>query len=164
MFIISILQLTEPAKQHNLRQMKEITHVQLQALTGASARNIDNWMARLKLATKYHKTVRGKPRVFTMDNAIEMTLLSRLTKCGFTASAASERVSHLFREWELAGKRAKWALLLWDDDTQVSPAFAMDEPPTGDTMAELVKIGVIYTVINVGDVLDHIETQFAKFD
>jgi hypothetical protein len=70
--------------------MTEITLCELlSALPGTSPRDIDNWLARLPLKTKYAPTVRGRRRTFTRDNALELSFLSHMVRGGMMPKVAA---------------------------------------------------------------------------
>jgi hypothetical protein len=138
--------------------MKEITQYELQAISGASQRDIENWMVRLPLTTKFQQTVRGRSRTFSMDNVLEITLLARFVRSGFSPAAAAVRIRDLFDCWKRNG-RTKWALFIWSDDTGLARGMSLDKAPGSQMFKGLSDIGFIYTVVDIGQICAHIEAH-----
>jgi hypothetical protein len=86
-----------------LEQLATMSMAQLVTLSGASQFEIQNWMARLPLTTRYAKTTQGKARGFNRDNAVEICLLARLVRAGVSPAVAAERVRLLFDSGNVAG-------------------------------------------------------------
>lgn len=135
--------------------MTTITLNQLAGLSGVSTLDIQNWMLRLPLNTKYTKTTPGVARPFSRDNALEILLMSRLIKNGMAPAAAAERVAKVFKEL----KRRKpfgWAIFINDERFPVD-FMVSDKPPSQELLRSLV-----CTVVNVAELTDHVDAFFAK--
>ncbi|HEX2492670.1 MAG TPA: MerR family transcriptional regulator, partial [Steroidobacter sp.] len=107
-----------------------ITQAELSAVSGATTRDIENWMVRLPLRTKFKRTVQGRARDFTRDNAVEIAMVAALVRSGFTPAAAAERVSVLLKMWE-RGEAVGWTLFVNDD------VLVLDDPPTAGQRLDL---------------------------
>ena len=81
-----------------IRHMRKINQAQLLEFTGAGQRDVENWMSRLPLATKYEFTVQGRPRGFSKENVVEIALLNRMVKNGMSPAAAAEYLAKLFKD------------------------------------------------------------------
>lgn len=141
--------------------MKEISQFELQVASGASQRDVENWMSRLPLATKFRRTVRGKPRTFSVDNAIEMALLARFTKSGFTPAAAAVRIRELFEDWKFGG-RTNWAIVFWNDESELAKGMGLSEAPGPELFNALKNSGEIYTIVNTGEIIERVSQHFGS--
>jgi hypothetical protein len=142
--------------------MKEITQPQLLKLSGASQRDIENWIARLPLKTKYKPTVRGRARVFNRKNAFEITLIARLVRSGFTASAAADMVAELFREWKRSDGKG-WVIFM-GGKTPLPPVMPLDAAPNTEVLEALEEGGYVYTIVNVGAIDRRVVDCFIGWD
>ena len=61
-----------------LDQLATMSLAELAALSGASTFDIQHWLNRLSLTTRYAKTTQGKAQKFNRDNAVEISLIARL--------------------------------------------------------------------------------------
>lgn len=91
--------------------MRKLTQGEVLEVTGASQRNIENWMARLSLSTEYEATVQGRARGFSRENAVELALMRQLIEGGMRPAAAAECLAKLFAEIK-AKKPHGWAIFL----------------------------------------------------
>jgi hypothetical protein len=136
--------------------MKQVTRTQLAALSGVSTLDIQNWMMRLPLSTKYANTTSGVARQFSRDNALEILLMSRLIKNGMAPAAAAERLAKLFKELKQK-KPHGWALFINDERFPVD-FMVSDEPPSAKLLAKLS--GCV--VVNVAQLADHVDAFFER--
>jgi hypothetical protein len=77
--------------------MRKLTQNELLAVTGATQRQVENWLGRLPLVTQYEPTVQGRARGFSKDNVMEIGLIDRLVKGGMKPAAAAECAAELFK-------------------------------------------------------------------
>ena len=84
-----------------LDQLATMDMAELASLSGASTLDIQNWLKRLSLTTRYAKTTQGKAQKFNRDNAVEISLIARLVRTGMAPAMAAEQVRLLFKQWEL---------------------------------------------------------------
>src|SRR5665213_686073 len=68
-------------------------------ITGASARDIDNWLNRFELKSKFAASAQGRARVFSRENVIELAVIAELVRHG-----AAPRVAVLFAASVLRSK------------------------------------------------------------
>ena len=132
--------------------MKEITSAQLQAVLGdrASPRDLENWLARLTLATKYRPTSRGRSRSFTMDNVLEIYLLAMFVRMGFAPASAAARIGDLFWYWTHNNGRTEFAVFIWDDGGLHS--WGLDGAPDDKLKALLAEACPAHTIINIAKI------------
>ncbi|MCP1762075.1 hypothetical protein [Bradyrhizobium japonicum] len=76
----------------------------------ATNRDLENWVSRLDLATRYHQPERGHPRMFSRINAIELGMIAAFVRGGAAPSSALA-FARSFVEDAKAGrlhKRRRW--------------------------------------------------------
>src|SRR5450759_4024767 len=109
------------------------TAAELVTAMDATARDIENWVARLKpkLSTTYHQPEHGLPRLFTRLNALEMAFIAALVRGGASPSKAASH-ARLFvldaRYGRLAG-RHQWFVFA---DGKLESAVGTDDPRPGN--------------------------------
>ena len=133
--------------------MTKITMAQLSELSGAPEVDLHNWIARLPLATKYERAKTGPARAgrFSRENALELTMISRLIKdTDMPPSAAAARVRGLLNQ--LKQKKPGGYVLFFGGNVLCS-----DSPPSDRLLRTLNAAGV---VVNVGQLSDEIEEFF----
>lgn len=64
------------------------TAADLISVIPATNRDLENWVSRLDLATDYHQPDRGRPRIFSRLNAIELGMIAAFVRGGATPSSA----------------------------------------------------------------------------
>jgi hypothetical protein len=146
--------------------MKEITQGKLLSISGTSQRDVENWLVRLPLTTKYKPTVRGRPRLYNRDNVIEITMIARLVRSGFSPRVAVEMVADLFKKWK-RGEGKEWVIFL-RGETALEPVLTLDGVTPGLKLLEVFDEyddeGVFYTLVNVGRMLKRIDTLLDEDD
>jgi hypothetical protein len=133
---------------------------QLADLSGASTKDIQNWLDRLSFTTRYAKTMQGKARKFNRDNAVEICLIARLVRNGIEPAAAAKRVRILFDQWE-HGTVLGWALFVYDEKSGIE-ALCLDEPPSANMLDGLDKAGFVYVLINTARLVDRVDKHFPE--
>lgn len=84
---------------------KTTTAAKLTSAIPASVRDIENWIARLELSTQYDSPERGKPRLLSRRNALELGFIAGLVRGGATPARAAIfaksflRMGRDVREW-----------------------------------------------------------------
>jgi hypothetical protein len=153
--------------------MKEaISIAELVAVSGASARDIDNWTARFSLATKYDKG-RGRARAFSRENALEIALIAALVKLRVQASDAASQMEVLFENWEHAGptyidKDLEWTIFLWGEAQHHLHSLSVAKSPfkTPGVMEALLRIGEedgsTFTILNTGNIIRRVDNFFKQ--
>ena len=134
--------------------MKTITEPDLVRLSGASHTDILNWRGRLELATKYEKTVSGRARQFSRENALEIRLMNRLIKNGMAPAAAAKVINEFFAQLK-AKKPLGWAIFILDERFPVN-MMCSDEPPSEELLR---KLGDCY-VVNVAEHKNMVDAFF----
>ena len=138
-----------------LEQLATMSMAQLVTLSGASQFEIQNWMARLPLTTRYTKTTQGKARGFNRDNAVEICLLARLVRAGVSPAVAAERVRLLFEQWERGGVLG-WVLFICDEKSALQ-VVCIDEPPNAKVIDALDEAACVYVLLNAARLVDRVD-------
>ncbi|MET4214382.1 hypothetical protein [Bradyrhizobium sp. LA2.1] len=64
------------------------TAADLISVIPATSRDLENWVSRLDLETDYHQPERGRPRMFSRNNAFELGMIACLVRGGASPSSA----------------------------------------------------------------------------
>ena len=132
---------------------------ELSEVTGATPRDIHNWMERLSLSTKYGPALMGRAAErtgrFTKENAMEILLIARLVANGMTPAAATERISRLFAQ--LKNRKPNGYALFYGDTVSYG-----DDPPSERLVNFFQKTGVIVNVVPIGRFAEEIDEFFAR--
>ena len=133
--------------------MKELTAAALQTITGASGGSIENWIARLSLATSYEETVQGRARRFSKDNAVELGVIANLVKQGMKPAAAAEVAAKLFEF--MKSKKPRGFLTVFPGGN-----YTISDQPPSDTLLKYVSA----VVVNVRQLETEIDQYLAGAD
>jgi hypothetical protein len=90
---------------------RAITAAILAPAIGATNRDIENWIKRLKLSTRYHTPEQGKPRLLFRDNCLELGFIAGLVRGGALPSRAVLFAASFLRAWKppaLPSGRRQW--------------------------------------------------------
>jgi hypothetical protein len=143
-----------------LADLATMDMAQLADLSGTSTKDIQNWLDRLSLTTRYAKTTQGKPRKFNRDNAVEICLIARLVRAGIELGAAAKRVRLLFDLWD-GGAVLGWVLFVHDDKSGIA-IFPLDQPPNADALDALDEANFVYVLINAARLVDRVDKHFPE--
>jgi hypothetical protein len=143
---------------------ERISTAELIGITGASARDIDNWLWRLPLATKYDQKGRGRARGFSRDNALEIALVAALVKLRIQASDAASQMEVLFSNWQdCKPKELEWTIFFWGG----SPLHSIsdDKPPFKNkdlmvALSDLTEEGETFTILHTGNIIRRVDNLF----
>jgi hypothetical protein len=78
---------------------------------GATIRDIENWIARLDLKTKYHSPDQGKPRLLSKLNCLELGFIAGVVRGGARPSKAVLFAARFLDHWSplaIGGGRRNW--------------------------------------------------------
>ncbi len=103
--------------------MKELMLADVEAITGASVLDLENWRNRLPLVTEFEATVAGRARRFSRENVTELSVIAALVKQGMKPAAAAEVAANLFELMKT--KKPKGFLTVFPDGTYT----ISDKPP-----------------------------------
>lgn len=128
----------------------------LASLSGASPLDIQNWLKRLSLTTRYAKTTQGKAQKFNRENAVEICMIGRLVRSGMSPAEAAKRVHILFKQCEpyIPGG---WVTFLSDEKI---PFLTSDDPPTAKNLDLIDELDCVYVLMNVGRLADRVAAHF----
>src|SRR4051794_3071464 len=70
----------------------------LPIVDGWTQRDIENWIARLDLSTSFQEGGRGKARLFSRANTLELAFIAALVQGGAAASKAAVYARSLLRD------------------------------------------------------------------
>jgi hypothetical protein len=138
--------------------MTKITLAQLSSLSDRSEVVLQNWLARIPLATKFEKPKPGPVTEgrFTKDNAVEIILLSRMVKNGIPPAAAAAFIADLFKE--IKAKRPHgWAVFFTKGNMPID-YMVTDKPPSAQFLSTID--GAV--VINVAKLETDVDEFFAE--
>lgn len=106
---------------------------------------VENWLRRLELRTPYQQIRRGQRRLFTLDNALELTFIWHLVSCGVTPARAvpfadalrcnAQGPSGALRDW-----------LMFRAGTEPTEGIATNNPDMSTLEGELAGRGPIILV------------------
>lgn len=65
------------------------TAAELVTALDATPRDIENWVSRLTLSTRYQKTRQGSARLYSRENALELGFIAALVRGGATPARAA---------------------------------------------------------------------------
>jgi hypothetical protein len=137
-------------------QTTKVTLAQLATLSGTSILDIQNWLKRLPLTTRYVPTTQGKAQGFTRDNAMEILLLSRMVRNRMPPAAAVEYIAKLFKEIR-ARKPHGWAIFFTGGNMPID-YMVTDKPPSAEFLSAID--GAF--VINVAKLETDVDEFFAE--
>ena len=146
-----------------LDQLATMSLAELAALSGASTFDIQHWLNRLSLTTRYAKTTQGKAQKFNRDNAVEISLIARLVRAGMAPAMAAERVKLLFKQWE-HNQPLGWVVFFCEEKDSALGVLCDDEPPTAKTLDLLDEHNCIYVLMNAGRLADRVAAHFDPED
>ncbi|GEO16001.1 hypothetical protein [Microvirga aerophila] len=86
------------------------TAAEILTVVRASQRDIENWIARLDLSTEFKETVRGRARLFSRENALELAFIATFVRGGASPSKAAVYAAHFTSDarrldWERTMRR-----------------------------------------------------------
>jgi hypothetical protein len=136
--------------------MKKVNQAQLLEFTGASQRNVENWMSRLALATKYEPTVQGRARGFSKDNVVEIALMNKLVRRGYAPAKAVEYIAKLFKD--IRAKKPHGWLIIFGENFPID-YMVTDKQPS----QEFINFDDVH-VINVAKLEADVDDFFAEID
>jgi hypothetical protein len=142
--------------------MKELpmkTAAEILTVVRASQRDIENWIARLDLSTEFEETVRGRARLFSRENALELAFIAALVRGGAIPSKAAVYAAHFTSDarrfdWERTTKR--WFIFASGNLTRargsnaVSDLSALEEDLGTETL----------TTINVWKIIERVNALY----
>jgi hypothetical protein len=160
--------LTDAALSATLLRMKDtISTAELVVASGASARDIDNWLVRLPLTTDYGPMGRGRARSFKPDNALEIALIAALVKARISAGDAASRMGSFFEQWDSSEPEdSEWSIFFWGDAEL--DVISCDKPPfkMKEVMQALLRLteeeGTTFTILNTGKIIRRVDSLFKK--
>src|SRR5687768_7355213 len=89
-------------------------------ITGASQRDIENWIGRLQLATKFQQVGRGRQRFYSRANVLELSLVAALVASNIPPAVAAAYAESFLRRLQDRnfGELCKWLVVPCGDPTQ----------------------------------------------
>jgi hypothetical protein len=131
------------------------TTAQITPVVGADVNNIDNWIGRLELSTKFEPSRRGRERQFTRENTIELAIVAALVQAGLKPQSAAAYADMGLRNLRHGGQR-EWLIFPAGDATK---AFGSDQP---DPAALAKKFGAVaLSFVHVGEIVRRVEELFS---
>jgi hypothetical protein len=128
-------------------------------LTGASPRVIENWVGRLELRTHYQETIRGRARLYSRENALELALIAAFAAAGVPPSTAvAYAESHVRDVRSPYGRRLpRWVLFAGRD-----PRYAKGVKSIDAALASMDVTGrpPVYAAIDVEEILRRVDEAF----
>jgi hypothetical protein len=116
--------------------MRKLTQAELLTVTGASQRDVENWMVRLPLVTKYEQTVQGRARGFSKENVMELGLIDRLVNGNKMKPAdAAACVAKLFKE--IKAKKPHGFATFFTGGNFPLDYIVSDKPPSATLLASV---------------------------
>lgn len=136
------------------------TITEIEAATGASKIDIDNWIRRQALATEYTSPPRGLSREYSYENALELGFMGALVAGGVKPSRAAPYVASLLRNVQ-AGRPREFLVFRGADPTT---AVATDEikPATLDQLGPAGDAPGVITLIELGKIIRRVERAFEE--
>jgi hypothetical protein len=126
----------------------------------ATPRDIENWIARLQLSTVFKETVRGKARLFSYANTLELAFIGALvrggaplTKAAVYAAAFVKHAQH--RNWESALR--EWFVFPAGD---LQRGIGSNDVDVAAIQKELG--AVTLTLINVGEIVRRVNALYSE--
>jgi hypothetical protein len=141
-----------------LAQLATMSLAELATLCGASTLDIQNWLKRLSLTTRYAKTMQGKAQKFNRENAVEICMIARLVRSGISPAEAAKRVRILFEQCEPYLPDG-WVTFLSDEKI---PVLTSDDPPTATLLDLLDERNCVYVLMNAGRLADRVAAHFGQ--
>jgi hypothetical protein len=140
-----------------LADLATMTLAELATLSGATTIDIQSWLNRQKLTTRYAKTQQGKAQKFNRENAAELCLIARLVRAGISPAEAARMVGELFKfrePWLPHG----WVVFL--PNNKKLPFMDFDDAPTAKELDVLDENECVYVLVNVGRLADKVAAHF----
>src|SRR5688572_27063798 len=98
----------------------------LLAASGATPRDVENWIARLPLATHFEPTVRGRARRFSRENVLEIAFITALVRGGVAPSEAVA-ISYLYIAPDSSMSAKNFLVFRAGDISRMSAVTSLDE-------------------------------------
>ena len=138
------------------------TAAELVTAMDATARDIENWVARLDLSTTYHQPERGLPRLFTRLNALEMAFIAALVRGG-AAPAKAAGVGRLFVLDARYGRLEKW------NQWFVFPAGKLERGIGTDKLdvaaPQIIELNATtISIVNIKELVRRVDDLFSEAD
>jgi hypothetical protein len=134
------------------------TSAEILTIVDASQRDIENWVSRLKLSTEFHETVRGRARLYSRANTLELAYIAALVRGGAELSKAAVFAAGFVRHAQ--GNDWKKSLREWF----VFPSGDLRRG-IGSNNVDIAAIqkefgSVTLTLINVGELVRRVNSLF----
>lgn len=128
----------------------------------ASSRDIENWIGRLELSTKFTAPGRGRPRVFTRENAIELGFIAALVRAGVEPSKANAYARSMLRYLQMDNLH-EWLVFRAGD---VQRAIATNTPDFSGALMQLAtdEAAPTYSFVQLGEVVRRVDRAIQAGD
>jgi len=139
---------------------RAITAAILAPEIGATNRDIENWIARLKLNTRYHSPEHGKARLLSKDNCLELGFIAGLVRGGALPSRAVLFARNFLRAWKppaLPGGRLQWFVFPAGD---LSHGKWTDAPDLESLKKEEKFKVTAFSFVDVGEIVRRVDALF----
>lgn len=128
----------------------------------ASQRDIENWIGRLELSTQFMAPGRGRPRVFSRENAIELGFIAALVRAGVDPSKAVAYARSMLSYLRYDNLR-EWLVFRAGD---VSRAIATDTPDFTTLLDRLAsdEAAPTYSFVHMGEIVRRVDQAIQAGD
>jgi hypothetical protein len=147
----------------SVNERRKLSASVVAAEIGATPRDIENWIGRFEFSTDFEATSRGKARMMTKANTLELAFVAALTAAGVKVSEAVAYAAMYVRQFNAerrgAGKLREW--FIFDAESGAHSAIGADELTTAK-LAELTRKSnpPVVSVIQAGEIVRRVEALF----
>ncbi|MBB5051541.1 hypothetical protein HNQ36_001495 [Afipia massiliensis] len=133
---------------------------ELSELVGARSKDIDNWLQRPELLTRFKSTRTGARRSVSRLNVIELAFLAAFVRTGIKASTAVKLASDFAVR---ANRKELSDWLVFEPGEDPSGAGTLDHLPSTETLTLRTATArpPIVVLINVGEMVRRIDEVFS---
>ena len=140
------------------RAPRTLTLIELAALANVTPYQIENWLKRLDLKTRYAKTAQGHARGFNRANCLEITVLAELIRAGIKPEAAIARVQPVLQKMKTGAKN----VMLIADEKREFQVLDFGRPLDAKAINAGLKAGTVLVAIDVARIVERVAARFAK--
>lgn len=129
---------------------------------GARRFDIENWIARETLRTKYQETVPGRARLYSRKNILELATIAAFAKVGMPVSTAVA-FSEVITDWRLPSQQREWAVLPAGDFSRVTWTDDLASV-LGNTAIGNSEAPPVFAAVQTGEIVRRVDRLFEQVE
>jgi hypothetical protein len=130
-------------------------------VVGASSHDIENWIGTLELFSKFQPTVRGRARLYSRDNVLELALLAAFVKAGVRPSLAAAHAAQQLRSVRHSGRVVReWTAFAVGNPDKAIGVQQLDD----EVIKSLLKDGraAAVSILAIGEIKRRVDALFER--